>query len=120
MAPVETNATLTEVRGGGSSEEPGSRRAAGADAAKFAGEARVYYREKRERVTSGQGSDVIVRRTLIVDSREGIDWHDGDEVDFTPDDRPPAKGTVQTIEAAQSRPYAGSGVETTRVELDPA
>lgn len=121
MTPAQTNAAVLKVTRGGFSEEPGASVEAGAGAAAFEGSTRIYYREKRERVTSGQGRDVIVRRTLIVDTRDpAIDWLEGDVVEFLTDgDAAAQTGKVQEVVEARHAPHAGTGTETTRVELEP-
>lgn len=120
MAPLQTNATLISVAAGGATEEPGSRRPAGAGAAKFAGAARVYYREKQERRRGAEGRDVVVRRTVIVDSRDpAVDWDEGDVVALELDGGSAETGSVQDLERALLDELAGSGVETTRLELEP-
>lgn len=119
MTPVQTNATLTKVTRGGTTEEPGASTAAAEGPAIFEGVARVYYQEKRERVVTAAGVDRFVRRILHVDTRDpAIEWQDGDVVTFTRDRGGEATGTVQISTAAELAELAGSGVETTQLELE--
>ena len=121
MAPVETNATLTEVSKGGTREEPGAEKPAGAGESGFEGEARIYYQRKRERIPTAAGVDVRIRRILHVDTRDPeLDWREGDVVAFVSDRGEAGTGTVQTVTPAELGALAGSGVETTKVELEPA
>lgn len=120
MAPVQTNATLTKVTRGGSREEPGASKPAGEGDPVFEGSARVYYQEKRERQTTGQGVDVFVRRILKVDTRDpDVEIRAGDQVEFESDRKGAQTGEVQNVTEAELGDVAGTGVETTHVELEP-
>jgi hypothetical protein len=120
VPPVQTNATLTKVTRGGFSEEPGASKAAVAGAPVFEGSARVYYQEKRERRSTPQGLDVTVRRILKVDTRDpAIEFRAGDTVEFEADRKGAMSGEVQDVTEAELGEMAGSGVETTHVELEP-
>jgi hypothetical protein len=121
MPPLQSNATLTAVSSAGRREDPGSDTPdAAAGTPKFAGSVRVYYREKRERFSGPEGINNLVRRTVIVDTREpAIEWHEGDVVTFTRDRGGEVVARVQEAVAAELGPLAGTGVETTRVELEP-
>lgn len=120
MAPAQTNATLTKVTRGGKREEPGASRAAGAGEPIFEGTVRIYYQEKRERVQTAAGRDVLIRRLLIVDTRSpAIEWLEDDVVTFTRDRGGEVTGAVQNVTEAELGEFAGTGVETSRVELEP-
>lgn len=122
MTPAQTNATLTKVTRGGRTEEPGSSTAPTEGPAIFDGSVRVYYQEKRERIVTGAGREVLVRRILHVDTRApAIEWLEEDVVTFARDRDPgtPIVSAVETVTAAELGELAGSGVETTRIELEP-
>jgi hypothetical protein len=111
----QTNARLTKVAGGGTSEDYDVPE--GADDAKWEGDADAYYQEKRERVSAGGDTDLVLRRALIVETDLGIDFEEGDTVAFTLSvgDR---TGKVQVIER---RELAGMGpLATTRLTLEVA
>jgi hypothetical protein len=122
VAPAQTNATLVLATRGGRSEEPGASIEPGPGQDLFVGAARCYYQEKRERVPTNTGLDVFVRRLLIVDTRDPfVDWLAGDILSFTRD-RAPAQvlvATIETVTATELAEMAGTGVETTRLELRP-
>ena len=121
MAPLQTNARLREVRrGSGATTSGGYRDDPAPGPAAFQGDVGVYYEERRRRVTTDQGSDVLVERFLHVDTREpALEWAQGDTVSFETR-RGTVTGTVQTIEASELDEMAGTGVETTTLELEPA
>lgn len=120
MPPLQTNATLTKVSRAGFREEPGASKAAGAGDPVFEGSVRVYYQEKRERRTTAQGLDVTVRRILKVDTRDpAIEFRAGDEIEFETDRKGAMTGEVQNVTEAELGEVAGTGVETTHVELEP-
>jgi hypothetical protein len=120
VPPVQTNATLRKVSRGGGREEPGSSTPAGDGDAAFEGAVRIYYQEKRERVVTNAGVDVRIRRILHVDTRSpAIEWREEDQVLFVRDRGGEETGTVQNVTAAELGEFAGSGVETSRLELEP-
>jgi hypothetical protein len=120
VAPLQSNATLTKVTRGGHLAEPGASVPATPGDPIFEGSARVYYQEKRDRQTTAQGRDVIVRRILKVDTRDpAIEFRAGDQVEFETDRKGPQTGEVQNVTEADLAELAGSGVETTHVELEP-
>lgn len=120
MAPLQTNATLTKVTRGGFSEEPGASKDSTEGDPVFEGSVRVYYQEKRDRITTGQGRDVAIRRILKVDTRDpDVEFRAGDSVEFESDRKGAQAGTVQNVTEAELGEVAGTGVETTHVELEP-
>ena len=120
MPPLQTNATLTRVAGRGFTAEPGAERDSEPGPEKFGGSSRVYYREKEERTTTSAGRDVITRRTLIVDARDpAIEWETGDVAEFTVDGDAETSAAVVAVSGAKLGRMAGTGVETTRIELEP-
>jgi hypothetical protein len=77
----QTNARLTRIAGAGTAADWDLPGAAGAE--KWSGDADAYYSEKRERVYRGGDTDLVLRRTLIVESRF-VDQLDNDDlVTFT-------------------------------------
>lgn len=88
--PPQTNATLLEVRGAGgagaNSDGYDGPAAAVAGPVKFAGEIRIYYREKRDRERSAEGEERVITREVYVDrGRPPIDWLSGDVVTLRKD-----------------------------------
>lgn len=122
MAPPQTNATLTAIAGAGAADD--WDRPASAGASKWTGSIRAYYREKVDRVANGQGGvDVLVRRTLWVETADLPDELDTDDaLTFRVDgDAADQIGTARTV--ARSRlPAAGvpSALQTTRMDLEDA
>jgi hypothetical protein len=121
--PPQTNATLTAV--GTSSEQPDDwdvPAAPGDPDAKWAGEVRVYYREKQDRITDGGSVNIFTRRTLFVDTRdlEAIELDTDDLVTFRVDGAgDDATGKAQAITTARLDGIPRE-LETSRIELDPA
>jgi hypothetical protein len=107
----QSNALLTEVAGGGSSEDWNT--GAGAGTVLWSGSTPAYFTESRER-SFGPTDDVLIRRSLIVET-DLRTWSEGEEATFT------HRGTeyvgkVQLIEA-RSLPGVGS-LATTRLTLE--
>lgn len=122
MTPLQTNATLTKVLRGGTTPEPGASADVGDDGDPvFEGSVRCYYQEKRERYVDASGVNRTVRRILHVDTRDpAIEWEDGDVVTFVRDrGGADVVSKVQIATAAELDEVAGSGVETTQLELEP-
>lgn len=117
----QANGRLLKISGGGFTEEPGADRDAGAAPAKYEGTAPIYYRERQDRRLGPAGRDVALRRTIIVETDEldagaiAID----DVVDFEVNGQAQS-GKLQAIQVSQLGAMAGSGVQTTRLELEPA
>lgn len=112
----QANATLLKVASGGAPAD--YDQPATGDTVSFEGSAPAYYREKRERITSGEGSDVIVRRELIVHTRNpGLAYTEGATVTFAVEGAE-ASGEIQEI-VTRRLPGAG-GAETTVLTLEPA
>lgn len=116
---IQTNATLTSVVGAGAGETFDGPPAAGAQ--KWAGEAGVYVRERRDRVTTAGGADRIIDRLMLVDRDDPeIDWRSGDVVAFTKDGVAQT-GRVQLVQRPEvSDPDIPADVQTTRLTLEPA
>lgn len=72
------NANLTSVTGVGSSAD--YDRAAVPGSAKFTGSERVFWSEVEERVTHGAGSDIVIRRSMLVDPNLAVAFAQGDVV----------------------------------------
>lgn len=112
----QSNAILRKVASGGAPAD--YDQPAGDDATDFEGAAGAYYREKRERITTGEGSDVIVRRELIVHTRNpGITYKQGATVTFE------VEGETQTgeIQEVVTRRLPGAGpAESTVLTLEAA
>jgi hypothetical protein len=72
------NANLTLVTAVGSS--PDYDRDGVPGATKFTGSERVFWSEQEERITSAAGSDVVLRRSLLVDPELPVTWAHGDTV----------------------------------------
>lgn len=77
----QSNARLTKIESSGTRKD--WELPAGAGAEKWAGDVDAYYTEKRERVTAGGDSDVIVRRMLIVETRHVEALDNDDLITFT-------------------------------------
>ena len=120
MPPLQHNATLERVTTKGGADD--FDRAGAAPVEKWAGELRVYYRRKVERVITGQGvtPDVVTTRTLIVANDELPAGLDTDDVlTFTPDGGDQETGTAQAI-AGPDLAVVSALLRTTRIELEPA
>jgi hypothetical protein len=90
------NATMTLVNGAGQS--PDYDRPAVVGAVKFTGAQRVFWSEVEERVTAGAGSDIIVRRSVLVDPARAVTWAHGDRVTVLRDGAgTPSVGTVRRL-----------------------
>ena len=105
----QVNATVTKVTGGAASEDWDTP--AGVGATVWTGSADAYYSEKRERVT-GQQADLVLRRSLIVDTDFRV-WSEGEIVTFETE-QGAQTGKVKVIEA---RALSGNPLSTTRLTL---
>lgn len=115
MTLPQSNATLTRVTGGATTED--FDRPAGDGSPLWEGEERVYWQEKRER-TFGAEQDVIQRRSLIVQT--GLrQWTNGETATITPDGGETITCRVQTVEA-RSLPGVPAGLQTTRLTMEAA
>jgi hypothetical protein len=115
--PAQINATLTAIRGAGAAAD-WLDSAAVDGASKWAGRAPAYYTEKRERVTSGTDSDVVLRRILIVDHEAALLIDNDDVLTFS------YNGEAQVARAKlierRDLPEIEPDLRTTRIELDDA
>jgi hypothetical protein len=116
--PPQSNATVTGVHGQGVAEDWDTAAAAGA--AKWAGEARAYYRETLDRTTGDGTVTVITRRELIVDYADvaamGLDTDD--VITFTLDGDPaPRTGQAQAI-PRKTLAGAPRALQTSRIVLE--
>jgi hypothetical protein len=84
--PAIENATLTAVNAAGFTADADLPATTGTQ--KFTGTQAAFFSQTTERVTVGSGSDVIVRRSLIVDADVNIAFAVGDRVAFTYLDAP--------------------------------
>lgn len=116
--PLQENATVTKVVDPGAASGVGSDdwdAAADAPTEKWTGSVRAYYREKIDR---RPGVDVLVIRTLIIDTADyddlGIDTDD--IVTFTVDGAAQTTGTAALVSVARLAGIA-SDLQTTRIEL---
>lgn len=110
MSLPQSNAQLRKVASGGTPADYDTP--ATADSTNFEGSAPAYYRERRERISTASGSDVIVRRELIVGTRNpGIVYASGATVTFD------VEGDEQTGEVQQvvTRRLPGAGATETVV-----
>lgn len=108
-----SNATLTKVAGGGTSEDYDAP--AGADTQKWAGRVGVYVQERTERVTVQAGSDVIVGRVAVVPAGLPVTFEQGDTL--TLDFR--GATVTETVRAIATRAMPGV-LGTTRLVLEDA
>ena len=79
--PAITNATLTEVRAGGGSEDydtPGSP-----GAVKWSGEQAVYVNDETVSEDVGERTSLVVERSVVVDDGLSVDWARGDTLAYT-------------------------------------
>lgn len=118
---VESNASISKVTAQAKEGDPGSDRAAVAGPEKFVGSVRAFFRQKRERETRGGDDVYVTRRFLIVDTRDpAIAWAAGDDVEFARDSTLTLeRGTVRSVGGLELAALAGTGVETTTLELQP-
>lgn len=118
---VESNASISKVTAQAKGADPGSDRSAEPGPEKFVGSVRAFFRQKREKLTQGGNENYVTRRFLIVDTRDpAIAWAAGDVVEFARDSTLTLeRGTVQSIGGLELAALAGSGVETTSIELQP-
>jgi hypothetical protein len=110
MTLPQTNATLTRVTGGGGSED--WDQSAGAGAELWAGSSPAYFRSVRER-TFGSTDDVLIRRTLIVET--GLrTWAEGETVTFK------VGGIEKTgkVQAIEEHALDAHPLQTTRLTLE--
>jgi hypothetical protein len=98
------NATLSLVKGVGSSGDYDRDPVLGST--KFTGSERVFWSESEERVTVGTDSDIVVRRTMLVDPELGVTWQQGDTVTIVRD------GSASN-ETARVRRFMVSGTDET-------
>lgn len=113
--PAQSNARLLKITAPGVDadwiETPGS-----AGTPKWEGSAPAYYTEKRERLVVGGDTDIVLRRTLILDNdlAEPIDNNDLLTFEYN--------GATQTARAQlierRDLPELDPDVRTTRIELD--
>jgi hypothetical protein len=75
------NATLTKVEGGGFAED--YDRAKGGDDPKWTGSEGVYFNEASERVSSGESTEIVIGRSVVVSSDLAVDWKQGDTLTLT-------------------------------------
>lgn len=117
--PPFTNATLTEVRGSGTSDDWDSPAAAGA--VKFAGAILGYYRETVDRLVGAGGVNVETRRTFWLDTADydATGPLDTDDVITLELAEGTFTGTVQAIARSHLAGIPGD-LQTTRIELTPA
>ena len=114
MTLPQTNAILTGVTGGGSSEDWDTP--AGAGDNEWTGSAKVYYQEKREWVTGQQADDVLSRILYVETSLR--DWTRGEIVTFRVGSGPEQTGKIRMIERREL-PGVGS-LASTRLTLEDA
>lgn len=112
--PAQSNATLESIDGNGvDADWTDSPATPGAN--KWTGRARAYYTEKRERVQSLNETDVVLRRTLILDNDVAAPIDNDDLLTFT------YAGVQQTARAKlierRDLREIGPGLRTTRIEL---
>lgn len=117
--PAQANATVTAVAGAGVRDDWDAPAAAGG--AKWSGSVRAYYRERVDRQSGGDGVNIAVARSLIIDTADydalGIDTDD--VVTFTRDGGAEQTGTAKAVAPAR---LAGipRDLQTTRIELEDA
>lgn len=110
----QTNATLTQLAGGGGSED--FDQVAGVDPARWSGSVDAYYQERRDRVYGDNITSVVLRRSLIVaNSALPLDVEEGDTVTFRFRGQL-RSGRVQLIERRDL--VAAGDVATTRLTLE--
>lgn len=99
----QANARLLKVEGAGSTDTfNGPQPDDGPEA--WHGNAGVYYEQRRERLTTGDAQDVLIRRTMLVSSDLPVAWQEGHVLEV----RTRRQGTltlrVQAIEATEPEP----------------
>lgn len=121
--PPQTNAKLLKVAGvavtGGESYDAPS--AAGAD--KWAGDVDVYIRDRRNSRKSGDGEDIVLERTVIVDGGDPpVDWRVGDTITVQrTGDAAPSTAKVEVVDrSAIDDPDIPPDLKTFRLHLTPA
>lgn len=117
--PPQSNATVTAVAGSGVRDDWDAPAAAGA--AKWSGRVRAYFRSRVDRQGGGDGVNIALARSLIVDTADfdAMALDTDDVVTFTPDG-----GAEQTATAKAIAPARLAGVprdlQTTRIEMEDA
>jgi hypothetical protein len=118
MALPQTNATLRSVNQPSSQFRDYGEDVITGGALKWHGDVGVYFHEKRERVPSNTGMQMIIRRSLIVDAvNPPIDFERGDVLTF--DLIPPASAgaLVEQVQGVERRKIPGIP-GTTRLTLE--
>lgn len=118
--PPQANATVTLATGAGVADD--WDRPADAGDPKWSGSVRAYYREKVDRIASAGAVNVLVRRTLWLDTADvdAMALDTDDVLTFTVDGAAAAStGTAKTLARAR---LAGipSSLQTTRIDLEDA
>lgn len=118
MTLPQTNAELTNVDGGSSTDD-GFEGPAGRGANKWNGSASAYLRERRDRRQTAEGDDRVLDRVLIVENSEpAVDWQSGDFVDFV-HGGDAQTGVVKLVERRDvSDPDIPPEFQTTRLTLE--
>lgn len=124
--PPHENATLTRIskRGGagGNVESFDGPPKPGAAAELWAGEERVYYRERRTRQRTAAGEDRFVEGELLVDGdvTDRVELKAGQIIEFVRDGDPAA--TTRTVRMVERRRLAEvpPDVQTDRLTFEPA
>ena len=113
---IQSNATLTAIHDGGV-EADWQSSAASAGAEKWAGRARAYYTEKRERrqTEGGSDNDVVLLRRLILPT-EVADQIDEDDVLTFTFNNAEQQARAKIIERRDLGDYEPD-LRTTRIEL---
>jgi hypothetical protein len=119
MAPLQTNAVLTAVRGADVSGDDWDD-VDQVGTAVWSGGAYVYLTETEDRVRTQTTQDVLIRRTLLVDPQDPpVDWQQGYTVTLTRRDGTTFTGVVQGV-ARSVAPPGYEIVATKQLILRPA
>lgn len=118
--PPQVNARLVKVTGQGTADD--WDRAAAAGAVKWENpslELNAYYRERVDRISTGDRVDVLVRRTLFVDTdlADRLELDTDDVVELVNDAGVTVRSPARTV--ARSRLAGVPGpLQTTRIDLE--
>lgn len=116
--PAQANATVTAVAAAGTPDD--WDRPAGADTGKWAGAARAYYRESRDRIVTAGAVSFVTRRELILDNDDvaAMELLEDDVITFRVDGD--AADSAATASSIPRRDLAGVPAElrTARIILE--
>lgn len=103
MSVDQANARLRSVEGAGSTDTYNGPQPDDGGAL-WTGNAGVYYEQRRERVTTGDAQDVLIRRTLLVDTDIPVAWEEGQVLELWTRRQGTLTLRIQAIEETEPEP----------------